>query len=134
MRRKNYLRTVIDGVLDRRQCALDSSVIFDLSVFYRDIEVHSDKDPLIVNVDIPDRFLSHSISPYFIYGSKRQPCFEAIYFTRSRTRHEYPHSLSYQESILTAVPPITFVFSASTIDEFEFPRKSIETRGSSENA
>src|SRR6267142_4277678 len=53
---------------------------------------------------------------------------------RSRTRQEYPHSLSYQERILIIVPLITFVYSASTIDECELPLKSTETRGSSQNS
>src|SRR4051794_28026388 len=67
-------------------------------------------------------------------GGLYQSPFAAMYLTRSRTRQEYPHSLSYQERIFTQVPSITFVFPASTMDEFGFPLKSIDTSGSSLNA
>src|SRR4029077_15704907 len=60
--------------------------------------------------------------------------FWAMYFTRSRTRQEYPHSLSYQDRTLIMRPPITLVYSASTIEEFELPLKSADTKGSSLNA
>src|SRR2546429_579993 len=66
-------------------------------------------------------------------GNDQNP-FPAMYLMRSRTRQEYPHSLSYHESILIMWPPITFVYSASTIEELELPLKSDETSGSSENA
>src|SRR6266850_3575568 len=56
-----------------------------------------------------------------------------MYLMRSLTRQEYPHSLSYQESTFNRCPPITFVYSASTMEEFEFRLKSLDTRGSSQN-
>src|SRR6266576_6162831 len=56
-----------------------------------------------------------------------------MYLIKSLTRQEYPHSLSYQDKILIMLPPITFVYSASTIEEFELPLKSTETKGSSQN-
>ena len=46
---------------------------------------------------------------------------------RSRTRQEYPHSLSYQEITLTQLPPTTRVMGASTMEERESPLKSDET-------
>src|SRR6185437_4745977 len=46
---------------------------------------------------------------------------------RSRTREEYPHSLSYQEMTFTQFPPTTRVMGASTIDERPSPLKSEET-------
>src|SRR5579863_6292977 len=46
---------------------------------------------------------------------------------RSRTRQEYPHSLSYQEITFTQFPPTTIVQGASTIEERESPLKSDET-------
>src|SRR5207248_7566857 len=46
---------------------------------------------------------------------------------RSRTRHEYPHSLSYQEMTLMQLPLTTRVIGASTIEERESPLKSDET-------
>ena len=77
--------------------------------------------------DGSNRFLTHHAALITSYSP-----FPAINFTRSRTRQEYPHSLSYQERILIRWPPITFVYSASTIEEFEFCLKSEETSGSSE--
>src|SRR5579862_4765953 len=52
---------------------------------------------------------------------------------RSRTRQEYPHSLSYQEITLTQLPPTTRVISESTMEERESPRKSTDTNSSSVN-
>src|SRR5580698_11608348 len=46
---------------------------------------------------------------------------------RSRTRHEYPHSLSYQEITFTQFPATTRVMGASTIDDRESPLKSDDT-------
>src|SRR4026207_2011972 len=57
-----------------------------------------------------------------------------MYLIRSRTRHAQPHSLSYHESTFNIRPPITFVYSASTIDEFELRLKSIDTNGSSQKS
>src|SRR4030065_1745010 len=54
------------------------------------------------------------------------------YKNNSAIRLEKPHSLSYQEIIFTHFPPITFVDGPSTIEEWEFPLKSMETRGSSQ--
>ena len=42
--------------------------------------------------------------------------------TRSRTRQEYPHSLSYQAMTFTQLPPITRVIGASTMEDRESPR------------
>src|SRR3972149_8778783 len=58
--------------------------------------------------------------------------FPAIYKIKSLTLHEYPHSLSYHARTLTILFSITFVERASTMDELEFPLKSIETNGSSQ--
>src|SRR5580704_11060318 len=52
-------------------------------------------------------------------------------FTRSTTRHEYPHSLSYQASTLTVRSPSSIVDGASKIDECGSWRKSIDTSSSS---
>src|SRR5579863_8054989 len=46
---------------------------------------------------------------------------------RSRTRQEYPHSLSYQEITFTQLPPTTMVQGESTIEERESPLKSDDT-------
>src|SRR3989449_5760305 len=51
--------------------------------------------------------------------------------TRSRTRDEYPHSLSYQASTLIRLPSTNAVDGRSTIDECGFPLKSEETSSSS---
>src|SRR5215472_2664693 len=50
---------------------------------------------------------------------------------RSRTREEYPHSLSYQEITFTQLPPTTIVQGASTIDDRESPLKSDDTNSCS---
>src|SRR5579859_3719830 len=50
---------------------------------------------------------------------------------RSETRQLYPHSLSYQASTLTMLPPIPMVSSASTIELAVLPLKSDDTSGSS---
>src|ERR1700741_766275 len=54
--------------------------------------------------------------------------------SRSTQRLEYPHSLSYQDRTFTKSPSITFVYGASTIEEFALPLKSIETSSSFETA
>src|SRR2546426_577613 len=51
--------------------------------------------------------------------------------TRSRTRDEYPHSLSYQASTLIKLPSTRAVDGRSTIDECALPLKSMETSSSS---
>src|SRR5260370_2872757 len=51
---------------------------------------------------------------------------------RSRTRHEYPHSLSYQETTFTRLPT-TRVDGASTIEESGLPLKSDDTSSPSSN-
>src|SRR5256885_16339448 len=66
-------------------------------------------------------------------GNDQNP-FPAMYLMRSRTRQEYPHSLSYHESILIMWPPITLVYSASIIDDLELPLSLDEISGASENA
>src|SRR5689334_13950805 len=58
--------------------------------------------------------------------------FFATKLTRSRTRQEYPHSLSYQAVTFARSPSITLQNGASMMDEYGFPRKSTETSGSSE--
>src|SRR5215204_4744575 len=75
----------------------------------------------VLNSSLMTHHSSHAYSPFL-----------AMYLMRSRTRQEYPHSFSYQERILIMLPPITLVYSASTIEEFEFCLKSEETSGSSE--
>src|SRR5579863_9684486 len=52
---------------------------------------------------------------------------------RSRTRLEYPHSLSYQEITFTRLPPTTIVLGESTIEERESPLKSDDTSSSVSN-
>src|ERR1700704_180917 len=59
--------------------------------------------------------------------------FDAIRLIRSRTRQEYPHSLSYHEITLTQLPPTTRVMGASTMEERESPLKSDETSSFSSN-
>src|SRR3990172_6587103 len=56
---------------------------------------------------------------------------EAMYLIRSRSRQEYPHSLSYQAKTFTRVPSITEVEAPSTMAECGSWMKSTETRGSS---
>ena len=58
--------------------------------------------------------------------------FSAINFAKSPTRQLYPHSLSYHESTLAIFPSSTTVDSASTIEDAGLPRKSLDTRGSSQ--
>src|SRR5882724_7294899 len=49
---------------------------------------------------------------------------------KSRTRQEYPHSLSYQAITFTQLPATTSVHLESTMEERESPRKSTETSSS----
>src|SRR5262249_55872673 len=55
----------------------------------------------------------------------------AMYRIRSRTRQEYPHSLSYHARTLTMLPSTTAVDGRSTMDECGSPLKSMETSSSS---
>src|SRR5262249_48380377 len=57
--------------------------------------------------------------------------FFATKWTRSASRQEYPHSLSYQETTLTRLPPTEIVSSAEKIEECVLPLRSVETSGSS---
>src|ERR1700733_3402299 len=57
-----------------------------------------------------------------------------IRLIRSRTRQEYPHSLSYQEITFTQLPPTTRVIGESTIEEKELPLKSDDTNSCSSYA
>jgi len=57
--------------------------------------------------------------------------FAATKLIKSRTRQEYPHSLSYQATTFTSVPSITLVKPASIMDECGLPVKSLETSSSS---
>src|SRR6202790_4760237 len=56
-----------------------------------------------------------------------------IRLIRSRTRQEYPHSLSYHEITLTQLPATTRVMGASTMEERESPLKSDDTSSFSSN-
>src|SRR3954470_22567487 len=53
--------------------------------------------------------------------------FPAMNVIRSRTRQEYPHSLSYHAITFTQLPATTSVIGESTMDEKELPLKSEET-------
>ncbi len=55
----------------------------------------------------------------------------AMKLIKSRTRQEYPHSLSYQATTFTSVPSMTLVNPASIMDECGLPVKSMETNSSS---
>src|SRR3989338_1767215 len=75
---------------------------------------------------------------YFIHNGKERTinikiCLNHFMtcFTTSTILSENPHSLSYQETTLTKFPPITFVSSASNMDEFGSVIMSTDTIGSS---
>src|SRR6516165_7154684 len=72
-------------------------------------------------------------SPRYRFCNTQIPLFTSNR-TKSTQRLEYPHSLSYQDSTFTKSPSITFVYGASTIDEYGLPLKSIETSSSCEYA
>src|SRR4030067_2559463 len=76
-------------------------------------------------IEIFRRFAPQNDGAHFHFPPKR-------YKNNSAIRLEKPHSLSYQEIIFTSFPPITFVESPSTIEEWGFPLKSMETRGPSQ--
>ena len=61
---------------------------------------------------------------------RREPA-RARAATRSTSRFEYPHSLSYQATTLTCVPSTTAVRPASKIAEYGDLTMSEETSGSS---
>src|SRR5271170_4245710 len=54
-----------------------------------------------------------------LHGKRVYSPLAAIRLIRSRTREEYPHSLSYHEITLTQLLPTTSVIGASTMDERE---------------
>ena len=110
----------IERVSNRRQRRRDPRVVGDPAVLQRNVEVDANEDALALEVEVLDRELRH-YSP-FLTSIRR----------RSTHRLEYPHSLSYHERTFTKSPSITFVYGASTIDEFAFPLKSIDTSSSSE--
>jgi len=59
------------------------------------------------------------------------PAFYSFPQTISTKRFEYPHSLSYHETIFAKLPSTTLVRERSTIDDRASPIKSEETIGSS---
>src|SRR3990167_4091320 len=56
----------------------------------------------------------------------------AIILTKSLILHENPHSLSYQENTFIILLSMTFVNSASKIEEWGLPLKSTDTHSSSQ--
>src|SRR5258705_1509994 len=49
--------------------------------------------------------------------------------SKSQTRFEYPHSLSYQLRHFRYLPPVTLVNAGSNIEEWELPITSDDTTG-----
>merc|ERR1719251_538157 len=67
-----------------------------------------------------------------IYSAAILASTAATFFIRSTTRHEYPHSLSYQATSLTKDGLSIIPALASKIEERASDSKSVETRGSSQ--
>src|ERR1035438_5417248 len=150
MRRKDEARAVTQSVLDGGQGFADAGVVHDAAVVERDVEGDAHEDATVVERKIANRKFGHGSTPSFdvcrwsAVGRPRldgetpvPPSYDSCYRTyspladirliRSRTRQEYPHSLSYQEITLTQLPPTTKVMGASTMEERESPLKSDET-------
>src|SRR5207253_7538962 len=97
------------------------------------VEVHAYEHTFVFQIEIADGEFCHAFFCRMTIGCSRgaQRPFWLMKSIMSRTRQEYPHSLSYQEITFTQLPPTTRVIGASTIDERASPRKSAETNSSS---
>src|SRR3954468_22731772 len=92
-------RAVPKRVFNSGKCLADARVVGDVpGLIQRHVEIHPHEDALALQVQVPDGKLGH-----------RSQAFLAMNLMRSRTRQEYPHSLSYQEITFTQLPATTSV-------------------------
>src|SRR6267142_1602663 len=110
-------RVSLEDFLNRRQRLPDAEIVCNDAVFNRNVQIRAQQDALSLDVDVVERSQPH-------YN------LEPISFTRSTSRFEYPHSLSYQPSTFTWSPS-AMVESPSRMHECGSPTMSLETIGSS---
>ena len=117
MRREHQRRAAIEELVQRRERGADAHIVGDRPVLHGDVEVHPDEDAKARDVaQSVERSKRHSL--------------DATSCTRSTSRLEYPHSLSYQPMTFTTLP-MAIVDSASNVHEAGEPTMSLETIGSS---
>ncbi len=92
----------VEQMAQRQERSLDPRVVRDASVLERHVEVGADENALVRDVRGAD-------------GTRYVPQGRSFPI-RSTSRHEYPHSLSYQPNTLTVLP-CTIVSSLSKMHE-----------------
>src|SRR5207302_6443432 len=131
VRHQDHARPPFDQILNGRDRFSDSCIVNDPPVLQRDVEIDPDQHALPGDVDVADGGFLQRAADRGVRGQFSRSPMNTV---RSTTRHEYPHSLSYQEKTLPRWSPTTIVSSASTIEECEFPLKSVDTSCSSVTA
>src|SRR5581483_5944361 len=102
-----------DDLLDRRQARADAGVVRDRALGERHVVVDADEDPLA-------REVAEILEPAEPHSRL------ATSSTRSTSRLEYPHSLSYQP-ITLATLSMTIVDAASNVHDACDPTMSVDT-------
>ncbi len=59
MRRQNYARSMVNGIVDCGKCGANACVVFDLTVFDGNVEVNANEDALALEINILDGKLWH---------------------------------------------------------------------------
>ena len=106
-------------ILDCRQRFAYPRIVGNAAIFrQRHIEVHAHENAMAFKFQVLDGKLGHVLLSCYSHYSP----FFAMKWIRSRTRQEYPHSLSYQAITFTQLPATTRVRGASTMEERSSPR------------
>ena len=111
---QNDARLPFDEVLNSRNRLADPGIVDDPAVLHRDVEIDADQHALPGDVHVADGDFLQRPADRGVRGQFSRSPMNTV---RSTTRHEYPHSLSYQLKTLPWRSPITMVNGASTIDE-----------------
>src|SRR5689334_3587383 len=119
MRSQDQPRAFAQGILDCGQGFADARIVRNTAIFReRDIEVHAHENPMSFKMQVLYGKLCH----VFLSCNRHYRPFFAMKWIRSRTRQEYPHSLSYQAITFTQLPATTRVSGESTMEERSSPR------------
>jgi len=110
-------RPALQGVPDGGQRGANSTVVGHLTVLQWDVEVYPHQNPL--PVDGQRVYLAHGHGRRGRHVDQRS--MPSMSLVRSTIRELKPHSLSYQLRTLTIWPPLTLVFSASTMELWLLP-------------
>src|SRR5437899_2242625 len=117
-------RSSLQELAEGRDRGPDAEIVGDLPVLEWDIQVAPDQDG---RRDQVGQILQR---PQAARAQRAAQSLDATRPTKSTSRFEYPHSLSYQPMTFTRLP-MTMVESESNTQEYSEPTTSLETMGSS---